>query len=163
MTHVQPTCLSVCLTDCLPVCLPSESSLRAVLHQSVFLSALSPQPGRDLSLCWEQHRKLLPGVAGETADSVRTWSVQQVGATPPPLCLSSPLSLCLHHISLSLCLSLSHLSLSSSLSVSHLFVSLSRSLSMSLGHLSVSQQVADFVESLPGCEDQSQQFRDEVS
>ncbi|XP_075905131.1 lethal(3)malignant brain tumor-like protein 4 isoform X6 [Nelusetta ayraudi] len=75
-----------------------ESSLRAVLHQSVFLSALSPQPGRDLSLCWEQHRKLLPGVAGETADSVRTWSVQQV---------------------------------------------------------------ADFVESLPGCEDQSQQFRDE--
>ncbi|XP_068603864.1 lethal(3)malignant brain tumor-like protein 4 [Brachionichthys hirsutus] len=57
---------------------PGESSLQAALHQSVFLSAMSPQPGRDLSLCWEQHRKLLPGVAGVQAEAVRLWSVQQV-------------------------------------------------------------------------------------
>uniref|UniRef100_UPI003AB0510D lethal(3)malignant brain tumor-like protein 4 n=1 Tax=Centroberyx gerrardi TaxID=166262 RepID=UPI003AB0510D len=54
-----------------------ESSLQAALHQSVFLSAMSAQPGRDLSLCWEQHRKLLPGVAGLHANTVQTWSVQQ--------------------------------------------------------------------------------------
>lgn len=55
-----------------------ESSLQAALHQSVFLSAMSAQPGRDLSLCWEQHRKLLPGVAGLHAETVQHWSVQQV-------------------------------------------------------------------------------------
>ncbi|XP_061569044.1 lethal(3)malignant brain tumor-like protein 4 isoform X2 [Cololabis saira] len=76
----------------------TESSLQAVLHQSVFLSAMSAQPGRDLSLCWEQHRKLLPGVRGVHADTVQHWSVQQV---------------------------------------------------------------SDFIESLPGCEDQAKQFRDE--
>ncbi|XP_015255110.1 PREDICTED: lethal(3)malignant brain tumor-like protein 4 isoform X3 [Cyprinodon variegatus] len=77
---------------------PAESSLQAALHQSVFLSAMSPQPGRDLSLCWEQHRKLLPGVARIPADAVQCWSVQQV---------------------------------------------------------------SDFIESLPGCEEQAQQFREE--
>ncbi|KAM9337298.1 lethal(3)malignant brain tumor-like protein 4 [Symphorus nematophorus] len=76
----------------------AESSLQAVLHQSVFLSAMSAQPGRDLSLCWEQHRKLLPGVSGVHAETVQHWSVQQV---------------------------------------------------------------SDFIESLPGCEDQAKQFRDE--
>ncbi|KAM7369503.1 hypothetical protein PAMP_010822 [Pampus punctatissimus] len=78
--------------------LSPESSLQAILHQSVFLSAMSAQPGRDLSLCWEQHRKLLPGVAGVHADTVQHWSVQQV---------------------------------------------------------------SEFVESLPGCEEQAKQFRDE--
>ncbi|XP_022621466.1 lethal(3)malignant brain tumor-like protein 4 isoform X1 [Seriola dumerili] len=77
---------------------PAESSLQAALHQSVFLSAMSAQPGRDLSLCWEQHRKLLPGVAGVHAETVQHWSVQQV---------------------------------------------------------------SDFIESLPGCEEQAKQFRDE--
>ncbi|KAM6971548.1 lethal(3)malignant brain tumor-like protein 4 [Tautogolabrus adspersus] len=77
---------------------PAESSLQAALHQSVFLSAMSAQPGRDLSLCWEQHRKLLPGVAGVHAETVQQWSVQQV---------------------------------------------------------------SDFVESLPGCDDQAKLFRDE--
>ncbi|XP_038577439.1 lethal(3)malignant brain tumor-like protein 4 [Micropterus salmoides] len=76
----------------------AESSLQAALHQSVFLSAMSAQPGRDLSLCWEQHRKLLPGVAGVHAETVQHWSVQQV---------------------------------------------------------------SDFVESLPGCEEQAKHFRDE--
>ncbi|XP_065804837.1 lethal(3)malignant brain tumor-like protein 4 isoform X3 [Labrus bergylta] len=77
---------------------PAESSLQATLHQSVFLSAMSAQPGRDLSLCWEQHRKLLPGLTGVHAETVQQWSVQQV---------------------------------------------------------------SDFVESLPGCEDQAKLFRDE--
>ncbi|XP_024114461.1 lethal(3)malignant brain tumor-like protein 4 isoform X3 [Oryzias melastigma] len=54
------------------------SSLQAALHQSVFLSAMSPQPCRDLSLCWEQHRKLLPCVAGVHPEIVQHWSVQQV-------------------------------------------------------------------------------------
>ncbi|XP_059183032.1 lethal(3)malignant brain tumor-like protein 4 isoform X2 [Centropristis striata] len=57
---------------------PAETSLQAALHQSVFLSAMSAQPGRDLSLCWEQHRKLLPGVSRVQAESVQHWSVQQV-------------------------------------------------------------------------------------
>ncbi|XP_060920087.1 lethal(3)malignant brain tumor-like protein 4, partial [Labrus mixtus] len=77
---------------------PAESSLQATLHQSVFLSAMSAQPGRDLSLCWEQHRKLLPGLTGVHAETVQQWSVLQV---------------------------------------------------------------SDFVESLPGCEDQAKLFRDE--
>ncbi|XP_069576320.1 lethal(3)malignant brain tumor-like protein 4, partial [Brachyistius frenatus] len=76
----------------------ADSSLQAALHQSVFLSAMSAQPGRDLSLCWEQHRKLLPGVARVHAETVQHWSVQQV---------------------------------------------------------------SDFIESLPGCEEQAKQFRDE--
>ncbi|XP_024916749.1 lethal(3)malignant brain tumor-like protein 4 isoform X2 [Cynoglossus semilaevis] len=75
-----------------------ESSLRAALHQSVFLSAMSAQPGRALSFCWEQQRKLLPGVAGVHAAAVERWSVQQV---------------------------------------------------------------SDFIESLPGCENQAKQFQDE--
>uniref|UniRef100_A0A667XD84 SAM domain-containing protein n=1 Tax=Myripristis murdjan TaxID=586833 RepID=A0A667XD84_9TELE len=94
--------MSACLTPTvsLPVSPPAapESSLQAALHQSVFLSAMSAQPGRDLSLCWEQHRKLLPGVAGLHATAVQGWSVQQV---------------------------------------------------------------SEFIESLPGCEEQAKQFREE--
>lgn len=72
---------------------PVASSLQAVLHQSVFLSAMSPQPGRDLTLCWEQHRKLLPGVAGVHANAVQHWSVQQVRSTAPsPVAPVSPVS-----------------------------------------------------------------------
>lgn len=56
----------------------AESNLQAALHQSVFLSALSPDPSRDLSLCWEQHCKLLPAVAALESRCVRHWSVQQV-------------------------------------------------------------------------------------
>ncbi|XP_077952636.1 lethal(3)malignant brain tumor-like protein 1 [Gasterosteus aculeatus] len=76
----------------------AESSLQAALHQSVFLSAMSAQPSRDLSLCWEQHRKLLPGVSAVHAEMVQHWSVQEV---------------------------------------------------------------SDFIESIPGCEEQAKQFRDE--
>uniref|UniRef100_A0AAY5F243 SAM domain-containing protein n=1 Tax=Electrophorus electricus TaxID=8005 RepID=A0AAY5F243_ELEEL len=73
-------------------------SLQQALHQSVFLSAMSAHPGRDLPLCWEQHCKLLPGVAGVQASRVAHWTVEEV---------------------------------------------------------------ADFIHSLPGCEEQAKQFREE--
>uniref|UniRef100_A0AAY5KD97 SAM domain-containing protein n=1 Tax=Esox lucius TaxID=8010 RepID=A0AAY5KD97_ESOLU len=53
-------------------------SLQQALHQSVFLSAMSAHPGRDLPLCWEQHCKLLPGVAGVQAGRVAHWTVDEV-------------------------------------------------------------------------------------
>uniref|UniRef100_A0A8C1M2Z9 L3MBTL histone methyl-lysine binding protein 4 n=1 Tax=Cyprinus carpio TaxID=7962 RepID=A0A8C1M2Z9_CYPCA len=73
-------------------------SLQQALHQSVFLSAMSAHPSRDLPLCWEQHCKLLPGVAGVQASRVSHWTVEEV---------------------------------------------------------------ADFIHSLPGCEEQAKQFREE--
>ncbi|OXB69812.1 UNVERIFIED_CONTAM: hypothetical protein H355_004873, partial [Colinus virginianus] len=48
------------------------------IHQSLFMSALSAHPDRSLSLCWEQHCKLLPGVAGITATTVAKWTVDEV-------------------------------------------------------------------------------------
>ncbi|KAL4616877.1 lethal(3)malignant brain tumor-like protein 4 isoform X2 [Arapaima gigas] len=53
-------------------------NLQQVLHQSVFLSAMSAHPGRDLPLCWEQHCKLLPGVVGVAASHVELWTSNQV-------------------------------------------------------------------------------------
>ncbi|XP_063062817.1 lethal(3)malignant brain tumor-like protein 4 [Engraulis encrasicolus] len=53
-------------------------SLQQALHQSVFLSAMSAHPGKDLPLCWEQHCKLLPGVAGVQASRVAHWTVDEV-------------------------------------------------------------------------------------
>ncbi|XP_042550539.1 lethal(3)malignant brain tumor-like protein 1 [Dipodomys spectabilis] len=49
-----------------------------VLHQSFFLSALSTHPDRSLSMCWEQHCKLLPGVAGISASTVSKWTIEEV-------------------------------------------------------------------------------------
>ncbi|KTG33670.1 hypothetical protein cypCar_00042920, partial [Cyprinus carpio] len=59
---------------------------------------MSAHPSRDLPLCWEQHCKLLPGVAGVQASRVSHWTAEEV---------------------------------------------------------------ADFIHSLPGCEEQSKQFREE--
>ncbi|NWZ40988.1 LMBL1 protein, partial [Brachypodius atriceps] len=42
------------------------------------MSALSAHPDRSLSLCWEQHCKLLPGVAGITAATVAKWTIDEV-------------------------------------------------------------------------------------
>uniref|UniRef100_A0A3Q2DMB7 Lethal(3)malignant brain tumor-like protein 1 n=1 Tax=Cyprinodon variegatus TaxID=28743 RepID=A0A3Q2DMB7_CYPVA len=47
-------------------------------YPSLFMSALSGQSDRTLSLCWEQHCKLLPGVQGIHASQVATWSVDEV-------------------------------------------------------------------------------------
>ncbi|XP_028666466.2 lethal(3)malignant brain tumor-like protein 1 [Erpetoichthys calabaricus] len=55
--------------------LPTEG-----MHPSLFMSALSAHPDRALSLCWEQHCKLLPGVAGIRASKVATWSVEEVSS-----------------------------------------------------------------------------------
>ncbi|XP_010629730.1 lethal(3)malignant brain tumor-like protein 1 isoform X3 [Fukomys damarensis] len=49
-----------------------------VMQQSFFMSALSAHPDRSLSLCWEQHCKLLPGVAGISASAVSKWTIEEV-------------------------------------------------------------------------------------
>lgn len=48
------------------------------MHQSLFMSALSTHPDRSLSVCWEQHCKLLPGVAGISASAVAKWTIDEV-------------------------------------------------------------------------------------
>uniref|UniRef100_V9KEJ3 Lethal(3)malignant brain tumor-like protein 3 n=1 Tax=Callorhinchus milii TaxID=7868 RepID=V9KEJ3_CALMI len=57
----------------------SDPSLQQALHQSVFMSSVSPLPTQHrLQLRWEQHSKLLPEVAGHTARRVAKWSVEEV-------------------------------------------------------------------------------------
>uniref|UniRef100_A0A8C9SQA9 L3MBTL histone methyl-lysine binding protein 4 n=1 Tax=Scleropages formosus TaxID=113540 RepID=A0A8C9SQA9_SCLFO len=56
----------------------SVESMQQALHQSVFLSATTAHPGHELPLCWEQHCKLLPGVAGVQASRVAHWTVEEV-------------------------------------------------------------------------------------
>ncbi|XP_066555502.1 lethal(3)malignant brain tumor-like protein 3 isoform X2 [Amia ocellicauda] len=53
-----------------------EMTLQQALHQSVFMPSTSPLPS--LPLCWEQHSKLLPTVAGITASKVAEWTVEEV-------------------------------------------------------------------------------------
>ncbi|TKS77313.1 Lethal(3)malignant brain tumor-like protein 1 [Collichthys lucidus] len=48
------------------------------VYPSLFMSALSSQSDRTLSLCWEQHCKLLPGVQGIHASQVAAWNVEEV-------------------------------------------------------------------------------------
>ncbi|XP_056130032.1 lethal(3)malignant brain tumor-like protein 1 [Lampris incognitus] len=48
------------------------------VYPSLFMSALSGQSDRTLSLCWEQHCKLLPGVQGIHASQVSAWTVEEV-------------------------------------------------------------------------------------
>lgn len=79
-------CVCVC---CVSVC--SAMSSEGV-YPSLFMSALNSQSDRALSLCWEQHCKLLPGVQGIHASQVVAWSVDEV--RPPagfPLLLSAVL------------------------------------------------------------------------
>lgn len=59
------------------MCLCTDLSSEG-MYPSLFLSALSSQPDRTLSLCWEQHCKLLPGVQGIQAKQVAAWSVDEV-------------------------------------------------------------------------------------
>uniref|UniRef100_A0A8C3VYJ4 Lethal(3)malignant brain tumor-like protein 1 n=1 Tax=Catagonus wagneri TaxID=51154 RepID=A0A8C3VYJ4_9CETA len=49
-----------------------------VVHPSLFMSALSAHPDRSLSVCWEQHCKLLPGVAGISASTVAKWTIDEM-------------------------------------------------------------------------------------
>uniref|UniRef100_S4RBD1 L3MBTL histone methyl-lysine binding protein 1b n=1 Tax=Petromyzon marinus TaxID=7757 RepID=S4RBD1_PETMA len=60
-------------------CVPRLAELDAgILQQSMFLSALSPNPARSLPLFWEQHCQILPQVAGITACHVSKWGVDEV-------------------------------------------------------------------------------------
>ncbi|XP_059501826.1 lethal(3)malignant brain tumor-like protein 4 isoform X2 [Stegostoma tigrinum] len=56
----------------------SVDSMQQALHQSVFMSAMSAHPVRDLPFCWEQHCKLLPGVVNFRASKVSQWSIDEV-------------------------------------------------------------------------------------
>lgn len=68
------------------------------------MSALSAHPDRSLSVCWEQHCKLLPGVAGISASTVAKWTIDEVRAGDPSgraqeraLSGGSPILLLTHH------------------------------------------------------------------
>lgn len=62
---------------CVFICVSTDLSSEG-MYPSLFLSALSSQSDRTLSLCWEQHCKLLPGVQGIQAKQVAAWSVDEV-------------------------------------------------------------------------------------
>ncbi|XP_040588835.1 lethal(3)malignant brain tumor-like protein 1 isoform X2 [Mesocricetus auratus] len=47
----------------------------SVVHQSLFVST---HPDRSFSMGWEQHCKLLPGVAGISASMVSKWTIEEV-------------------------------------------------------------------------------------
>lgn len=40
----------------------------------------TPHPAKDLPLCWEQHSKLLPGVANLSAATVARWTMDEVAS-----------------------------------------------------------------------------------
>ena len=68
---------------CVCVCVLSAMSSEGV-YPSLFMSALNSQSdSRTLSLCWEQHCKLLPGVQGIHASQVVAWSVDEVRPLAP--------------------------------------------------------------------------------
>lgn len=68
------------------LCLCFPALTTDVIHQSFFMSPLSAHPDRSLSVCWEQHCKLLPGVAGISASTVAKWTIDEVrSSAPPPL------------------------------------------------------------------------------
>ncbi|KAM4691243.1 lethal(3)malignant brain tumor-like protein 1 isoform 2-T2 [Rhinophrynus dorsalis] len=55
-----------------------QDNFQDTMHQSLFMSALSVHPDRALAYCWEQHCRLLPGVAGISANMVSKWSTEEV-------------------------------------------------------------------------------------
>uniref|UniRef100_UPI00358E93DE lethal(3)malignant brain tumor-like protein 3 isoform X2 n=2 Tax=Myxine glutinosa TaxID=7769 RepID=UPI00358E93DE len=57
-----------------------ERNVQQALHQSVFMSAMSAHPARDLPLYWQQHGKLLPQVSGITASKVTGWNTEEVAS-----------------------------------------------------------------------------------
>ncbi|XP_073471658.1 lethal(3)malignant brain tumor-like protein 4 isoform X1 [Aquarana catesbeiana] len=58
-------------TDC-------ELSLEQALHESVFMTSLSPDPGHRIHLCWEQQCHLLPEVSAYSAKTVTKWTTEEV-------------------------------------------------------------------------------------
>ncbi|KAM4623124.1 lethal(3)malignant brain tumor-like protein 1 isoform 2-T5 [Discoglossus pictus] len=55
-----------------------QDNYQDTVHQSLFMSALSVHPDHALAHCWEQHCRLLPGVAGISASTVSKWSTEEV-------------------------------------------------------------------------------------
>ncbi|KAM3923999.1 lethal(3)malignant brain tumor-like protein 1 isoform 2-T3 [Leptodactylus fuscus] len=55
-----------------------QDNFQDPVHQSLFMSAMSAHPDRALAHCWEQHCRLLPGVAGISANTVSKWSTEEV-------------------------------------------------------------------------------------
>ncbi|KAM9320144.1 lethal(3)malignant brain tumor-like protein 3 [Gastrophryne carolinensis] len=58
-------------TDC-------ELSLEQALHQSVFMTSLSPDPGHRIHLCWQQQCNLLPEVSAYSSKTVTKWTAEEV-------------------------------------------------------------------------------------
>ncbi|KAM8976575.1 lethal(3)malignant brain tumor-like protein 4 [Pelodytes ibericus] len=58
-------------TDC-------EISLEQALHQSVFMTSMSSDPGHRVHLCWEQQCHLLPEVSSYSSQMVSKWSAEEV-------------------------------------------------------------------------------------
>lgn len=56
----------------------ATSQLHHGIHQSVFMSSMVVNPVKEVSLCWDQHSKLLPGVSRFSLQDVSQWSVHQV-------------------------------------------------------------------------------------
>lgn len=61
-----------------PPTLDSELSLEQALHESVFMTSLSPDPGHRIHLCWEQQCHLLPEVSAYSAKTVTKWTTEEV-------------------------------------------------------------------------------------
>lgn len=80
---------SLALAASLCLCLAALAT--DVTHQSLFMSALSAHPDRSLSVCWEQHCKLLPGVAGISASTVAKWTIDEVRSRDPSPSSAPPL------------------------------------------------------------------------
>ncbi|XP_016094170.1 lethal(3)malignant brain tumor-like protein 1 [Sinocyclocheilus grahami] len=55
-----------------------ENMMSEGMYSSLFMTAFTANSDRTLSLCWEQHCKLLPGVAGIHAGQVSTWTIEEV-------------------------------------------------------------------------------------
>lgn len=124
--------LNLSMFSCVCLSLSSDMSSEGV-YPSLFMSALSSQSDRTLSLCWEQHCKLLPGVQGIHASQVASWSVEEVNK---PYVLT--------HIFI-YCLSLAFRTCSDYLKPDVIVL-----------------QVFRFVQNLIGCEDQARVFKEEV-
>lgn len=59
----------------------AEQAQQQVFQQPTFMASTSAHPFRDLALGWEQHRKLLPGVASIQVNKVAGWTVDEVRRT----------------------------------------------------------------------------------
>ncbi|XP_062619974.1 lethal(3)malignant brain tumor-like protein 3 isoform X1 [Saccostrea cucullata] len=57
-----------------------QDTLQNGVHNSVFKSAMATTPNPNVSLCWEQHVKLLPGVHRLKGSDVAKWNIEQVAA-----------------------------------------------------------------------------------